>query len=68
MAARASKEFNPQLKIEHMCERVGGDTENIFDDNFFERLDGVANALDNVEARRLINYTHIMSTIDEFIY
>ena len=31
--------------------RVGQETENIYNDAFFERLDGVANALDNVEAR-----------------
>lgn len=31
--------------------RVGPETENIFNDQFFERLDGVANALDNIEAR-----------------
>lgn len=37
-----------------MCERVGSDTENLFDDAFFNNLDGVANALDNVEARKLV--------------
>ena len=31
--------------------RVGNETENVYDDNFFDRLDGVANALDNVDAR-----------------
>merc|ERR1711876_177336 len=31
--------------------RVGAETENIFHDKFFEKLDGVANALDNIEAR-----------------
>ena len=31
--------------------RVGAESENIYNDSFFEPLNGVANALDNVEAR-----------------
>ncbi|KAJ8963633.1 hypothetical protein NQ314_005480, partial [Rhamnusium bicolor] len=31
--------------------RVGPETENVYDDAFFEELDGIANALDNVDAR-----------------
>lgn len=52
VAAEAAKAFNPSLNVEAMCERVGGDTESLFNDEFFEKLDGVSNALDNVEARR----------------
>ncbi|VDP45311.1 unnamed protein product [Soboliphyme baturini] len=51
VAAKAAKSFNPALNIKAMCDRVGGDTEQIFNDSFFENLDGVTNALDNVEAR-----------------
>ncbi|CDW52513.1 ubiquitin activating enzyme E1 [Trichuris trichiura] len=51
VAVGAAKEFNPSLNLKSMCERVCGETENIFDDEFFESLNGVANALDNVEAR-----------------
>lgn len=32
--------------------RVGPDTEETFDDTFFSKLNGVANALDNVEASK----------------
>ena len=32
---------------------MGQDTENIYTDDFFENLDGVANALDNIDARKL---------------
>ncbi|VDL98153.1 unnamed protein product [Schistocephalus solidus] len=35
--------------------RVGPETEAVYDDAFFEALDGVANALDNVEARTYID-------------
>uniref|UniRef100_A0A5S6R0S6 E1 ubiquitin-activating enzyme n=1 Tax=Trichuris muris TaxID=70415 RepID=A0A5S6R0S6_TRIMR len=51
VAVEAAKEFNPSLNAKSMSERVCGETENIFDDSFFESLNGVANALDNVEAR-----------------
>ena len=34
---------------------VGDKTENVYNDAFFERLNGVANALDNVEARQYMD-------------
>jgi ubiquitin-activating enzyme E1 len=45
--------MNPALNITSQENRVGQDTENIYTDDFFEKLDGVANALDNVDARKL---------------
>jgi ubiquitin-activating enzyme E1 len=50
-ASKAVKQMNPQLNIQSHELRVGPETENIYTDDFFESLDGVANALDNVEAR-----------------
>uniref|UniRef100_A0A7N6B0G1 E1 ubiquitin-activating enzyme n=1 Tax=Anabas testudineus TaxID=64144 RepID=A0A7N6B0G1_ANATE len=50
-AAAAVKQMNPSIKITGHQNRVGPDTERIYDDDFFESLDGVANALDNVDAR-----------------
>ncbi len=50
-AAKAIKAMNPGMNVEPQENRVGPETENIYDDDFFESLDGVANALDNVEAR-----------------
>lgn len=50
-AAQAVKQMNPEIKIVAHQNRVGPDVENIYDDDFFERLDGVANALDNIDAR-----------------
>jgi len=43
--------MNPDLNVISHENRVGPETENVYDDTFFERLDGVANALDNVDAR-----------------
>ena len=42
--------MNPSLNIESQENRVGADTENIYTDEFFENLDCVTNALDNVDA------------------
>ncbi|NWT76688.1 UBA1 enzyme, partial [Prunella himalayana] len=50
-AAAAAREMNPALRVSSRTDRVGPDTERVYDDDFFEGLDGVANALDNVDAR-----------------
>ncbi|TNM87031.1 hypothetical protein fugu_007261 [Takifugu bimaculatus] len=50
-AAMAVKQMNPSMKITPHQNRVGPDTERVYDDDFFESLDGVTNALDNVDAR-----------------
>ncbi|XP_077980547.1 ubiquitin-like modifier-activating enzyme 1 [Glandiceps talaboti] len=50
-AAKAVKVMNPDVNITSHQNRVGPETENIYNDDFFESLDGVANALDNVDAR-----------------
>lgn len=51
--------MNPNLKITPQENRVGPDTENIYTDDFFEALDGVTNALDNVDAREWIHYFRV---------
>lgn len=50
-AAKAIRRMNPGVNIVAHENRVGPETEKTYDDNFFENLDGVANALDNVDAR-----------------
>lgn len=51
VAARAVKVMNPDVNITAHQNRVGPETEKTYDDNFFENLTGVANALDNIDAR-----------------
>lgn len=55
VAAAAVKKMNAEVNIEAHENRVGPETENVYDDSFFESLDGVANALDNVEARNYVD-------------
>lgn len=52
-AASAIIAMNPELsgKILSYQDRVGPDSENIYGDSFFDSIDMVTNALDNVEAR-----------------
>jgi ubiquitin-activating enzyme E1 len=56
-AANAVQVMNPELKghIVTIRDRVGQDTEHIFNEDFWESLDGVTNALDNVEARTYVD-------------
>merc|ERR1719219_1706628 len=54
-AANAAKAMNPGINIHPLEDRVGNETENIFTYAFFEGLDGVANALDNVDSRIYID-------------
>lgn len=50
-AAKAIKCMNPNVNVEPQTNRVCPETEQTYNDTFFENLDGVANALDNVDAR-----------------
>lgn len=50
-AAEAIKRMNPDVNVVSHENRVGIETEKIYNDDFFGNLDGVANALDNVDAR-----------------
>lgn len=55
VAAGAVKKMNPYVNVEYQETRVGAETEDFYNDTFFEGLDGVANALDNVEARNYMD-------------
>ncbi|KAJ8749705.1 hypothetical protein K2173_012256 [Erythroxylum novogranatense] len=55
VAASAASSINPRLNIEALQNRVGPETENVFDDAFWENLNVVINALDNVNARLYVD-------------
>ena len=56
-AAAAVQAMNPDLKgkITTLRDRVGPDTEHIFNETFWGKLNGVTNALDNVDARQYVD-------------
>ncbi|XP_047439241.1 ubiquitin-like modifier-activating enzyme 1 isoform X2 [Mugil cephalus] len=51
VAAKAGRQMNPEMNIIAHQNRLDADSEGVYDYNFFMSLDGVAAALDNVEAR-----------------
>ncbi|GJN10598.1 hypothetical protein PR202_ga28705 [Eleusine coracana subsp. coracana] len=51
VAAAAASAINPNLSIDALQNRACPETENVFHDTFWEGLDVVINALDNVTAR-----------------
>ena len=54
-AARAVTAMNPSFQCKAFESKVAADTESIFNDDFFDSLDVVFTALDNVEARLYID-------------
>ena len=57
VAAAAAEAMNTEFrgKIKSLRDRVGEDTEHVFNDEFWHSLDGVTNALDNVTARTYVD-------------
>ncbi|CAG0919878.1 unnamed protein product [Notodromas monacha] len=54
-SALVVKSMNPQIRIMSHQNRVGKDTEGIYNEYFFSRLTCVTNALDNVDARKYMD-------------
>ena len=55
IAKDAIKNMNNDINIISHENRVGLDSENIYNNKFYDELDCVINALDNVEARRYVD-------------
>jgi len=54
-ASAAATVINPALKVRALQNRVSPETEDVFNDSFWEGLDLVVNALDNVNARLYVD-------------
>jgi ubiquitin-activating enzyme E1 len=54
-AANAVKQMNPECNVEAREDKVAPDTENVYGEHFFNKIDVVVNALDNVEARLYVD-------------
>ena len=54
-ASNAARAINAALNVEPMQNRVSPETEDVFDDAFWQNLDVVVNALDNVNARLYVD-------------
>ena len=54
-AINAIKAMNAEMKATPLQDRVAPNTENVFDTQFWQKLDVVVNALDNVKARLYVD-------------
>jgi ubiquitin-activating enzyme E1 len=54
-AAAAIGQMNPACKVTAQLDKLAPETEDVFDDPFWESLSGVCNALDNVQARLYVD-------------
>jgi len=54
-AANAIAVMNPDIRVDAKAERVGEQSEDVYDDAFWENLDAVVTALDNVDARLYVD-------------
>eukprot|EP00668_Euglena_longa_P015862 GGOE01020036.1.p1 GENE.GGOE01020036.1~~GGOE01020036.1.p1 ORF type:complete len:1011 (-),score=303.01 GGOE01020036.1:145-3156(-) len=55
VAASQAKLMNPALNVRALEDKVAPETEGTFDDVFWAKVDGVTNALDNVQARLYVD-------------
>lgn len=54
-AAKAALAMNSSLKVDALEIRVGNDTEDTFDDTFWDSQSVIVNALDNIQARLYVD-------------
>lgn len=47
--------MNNAINVQDYMTRVGPDTEEVFNDQFWEKLDFVVNAVDNIHARLYVD-------------
>jgi len=55
VCCQKAKEMNGTLNAYDFQTRVGSDTEAVFNDKFWEELDFVVNAVDNIKARLYVD-------------
>lgn len=60
-SARAAKLMNPKIKVETATTKVCPETEDVYNDEFWGSIDGVCNALDNIQARLYVDSRFVLS-------
>jgi ubiquitin-activating enzyme E1 len=55
VACEIAKDMNNSLNVKDYQTRVGSDTEAVFNDKFWEKLDFIVNAVDNIKARLYVD-------------
>ena len=55
VACASGKEMNPGFNVKHLQTLVAPDTEDVFNDEFWESLNFIVNAVDNIKARLYVD-------------
>ncbi|UKJ90616.2 ubiquitin-activating enzyme E1 [Theileria orientalis] len=55
VACKSALDINPNLRVKPLEIRVGEETENLFDENFWSSQTLIVNALDNIQARTYVD-------------
>jgi len=55
VACQSAKDMNPHITVYDYQTRVGSDTEAVFNDKFWNKIDFVVNAVDNIHARLYVD-------------
>ena len=66
IAAREITKINPTVTVNSQQNKVCQETENTYNDIFFNKIDGVANALDNIQARKFVDQLCISNSVPLF--
>ncbi|CAF4312284.1 unnamed protein product, partial [Rotaria sordida] len=59
VAAQSIKVINPNMHVHAYVDRVLPETEHIYKDHFFQQLDGLVTAVDNVKTRKYFDNIQI---------
>lgn len=54
VAAKVVKSMNPNINIHAFIDGIELKSDHIYNDEFFQQLDGIVTALDNVKARKYL--------------
>lgn len=55
VAAEAARAMNPELRVESFTDKMGEETEGVFNEHFWGAHTAVLNALDNVQSRKYVD-------------
>ena len=55
VACASGKEMNPEFNVKHLQTFVSPETEDVFNDEFWEKLNFIVNAVDNIKARLYVD-------------
>jgi ubiquitin-activating enzyme E1 len=68
VAADAIKVINPMINVHAYVDDAQSETEHIYNDRFYEQLDGVVSALDNVKSRKYLYVSSGNNGFSDYVF